>query len=132
MLNAIIGLDIFSEHDYEMFGIAVEAKGSFAKGFKIGNAATNGALYANIARTVLQKTGQKINREFFKEIIGNKEKFAAFMKGFVKATGQGVVPSVTKTKVNNNLEKVGYVMGIIVSERAKFFANEKINEYDKK
>ncbi|MGB4270684.1 MAG: hypothetical protein WBK20_16090 [Spirochaetota bacterium] len=126
MLNAITGLDIFSENDYEMFGIAVEAKGSFAKGFKIGNAATNVALYTNIARTVLQKTGQKINREFFKAIIGNKEKFAAFMKGFVKATGQGVVPSVTKTKVNNNLEKVGYVMGVSISKLAEKKVEEKI------
>jgi len=131
ILNAITGLDVFNANDYSMFGVADEAKGAFAKGFEIGNKGMNAVFYTNIARTVLQKTGQKITMGYIKEIMGNKQMRAEFMKGFLKAVGQGAMPSFTKTELSNRAEKAGYIIGIGISERAKYIANQKVKEYDK-
>jgi len=115
ILNAITGLDIFNATDYGKFGVADEAKGAFAKGFAIGNAGTNAVLYTNIARTVLQKTGQKITMGYIKEIMGNKQMRAEFMKGFLKAVGQGAMPSFTKTELGNEIEKFGFLIGAAIN-----------------
>ncbi len=128
MLNALTGLDVFNANDYSMFGVAAEAKGAFAKGFAVGNMSMNAVLYTNIARTVLQKTGQHIGKEFFKEVFSSKEKFMAFMKGFVKATGQGTLPSFTKTELSNDVEKVGYVIGVGITLWIQNQANEQIKK----
>jgi hypothetical protein len=88
----------------------------------------NAVFYTNIARTVLQKTGQKITMGYIKEIMGNKQMRAEFMKGFLKAVGQGAMPSFTKTELSNRAEKAGYIIGMVLSEYGKKVANEQINK----
>lgn len=131
ILNAITGLDIFKASDYNMFGVAEEARGAFAQGFTIGNVGTQAVLYTNIARTVMQKTGQKLTREYVQEIMGNKQMRAEFIKGFIKAVGQGAMPAYSKTELSNKAEKFGYIIGIGISERAKYIINQKVKENDK-